>query len=150
LQHLNRFVMQSLGGSVMYFTLAAARLSRDGRTLEFSSAGHPPAIILRPGDAPRFLESASTILGCFDDAVRQESPVEVSLEAGDRVMLYTDGFTDNFNSRREMLGVKGLADIAREASTLPLSQMKQRILDRVAAWRDGPAADDMSLILVEV
>ena len=149
-QHLNRFALQNLGGSVMYFTLAAARLSRDGRSLEFSSAGHPPAIILRPGEAPRFLESASTILGCFDDAVRQQSAVEISLEAGDRVMLYTDGFTDNFNSRREMLGVKGLADIAREASTLPLSQMKQRILDRVAAWRDGPAADDMSLILVEV
>ena len=82
--------------------------------------------------------------------MRQLSAVEISLETGDRVMLYTDGFTDNFDSRREMLGVNGLADIACEASTLPLSQMKQRILDRVAAWRDGPAADDMSLILVEV
>ena len=40
-QHLNRFALQNLGGSVMYFTLAAARLSRDGRSLEFSSAGHP-------------------------------------------------------------------------------------------------------------
>jgi len=107
-------------------------------------------MIFRQGKAPRFLESASTILGCFDDAVGQESAVKVSLEAGDRVMLYTDGFTDNFNLKREMLGVKGLADIARDASTLPLSQMKQQILDRVAAWRDGPAADDMSLILVEV
>ncbi len=149
-QHLNRFVLQSLRGSVMYFTLAAARLSRDGRSLEFSSAGHPPAIILRRGEAPRFLESASTILGCFDDAVSEEPAAETTLDAGDRVMLYTDGFTETFNSRREMLGVEGLAEVAREASTLPLSEMKQRILDRVAAWRDGPAADDMSLILVEV
>ena len=134
----------------MYFTLAAARLSRDGRSLEFSSAGHPPAIIFRRDAAPRFLESASTILGCFDDAVRPEPALEVSLQAGDRVMLYTDGFTDNFNSRREMLGVKGLAEISREASGLPLSEMKQRILERVASWREGPAVDDMSLILVEV
>ncbi len=150
LQHLNRFVIQSLGDSVMYFTLAAARLSRDGRMLEFSSAGHPPAMILRPGQAPRFLESESTILGCFNDAVGKDSAVKISLEAGDRVMLYTDGFTDNFNSQREMLGVKGLAEIAQDASSLPLSAMKQKILDRVAAWRHGPAADDMSLILVEV
>jgi sigma-B regulation protein RsbU (phosphoserine phosphatase) len=149
-QHLNRFALQHLEGSVMYFTMAAARLSRDGRSLEFSSAGHPPAMILRPGESPRFLESASTILGCFDDAVRQESAVHIPLEAGDRVMLYTDGFTDNFNSRREMLGVKGLAELAREASALSLSEMKQQILDRVAAWRAGPATDDMSLILVEV
>jgi sigma-B regulation protein RsbU (phosphoserine phosphatase) len=150
LQHLNRFVIQSLGDSVMYFTLAAGRLSRDGRTLEFSSAGHPPAMIFSPGQSPRFLESASTILGCFDDAVSLDSSVKVAVEPGDRIMLYTDGFTDNFNSRREMLGVKGLAEIAREAASLPLAAMKQQILDRVAAWRVGPAADDMSLILIEV
>ena len=62
LQQLNRFVMHNLGSFFMYFTLAAARLRRDGRSLEFSAAGHPPAMILRPGRAPRFLESASTIL----------------------------------------------------------------------------------------
>jgi sigma-B regulation protein RsbU (phosphoserine phosphatase) len=150
LEHLNRFVLQNLGSFVVYFTLAAARLSRDGRSLEFSSAGHPPAMILRPGQAPRFLESASTILGCFDDAVGPDSAVKIALEAGDRVMLYTDGFTENFDFLGEMLGVKGLAEIARETSSLPLPVMKQRILDRVAAWRKGPAADDMSLILVEV
>ncbi len=150
LQHLNRFVLQNLGGSVMYFTLAAARLSRDGRSLEFSAAGHPPAMILRQGRAPRLLESASTILGCFDDAVSQDSAVRIALEAGDRVMLYTDGFTENFDSRGEMLGVKGLAEIACETSSLPLPMMKEQILDRVAAWRKGPAADDMSLILLEV
>jgi phosphoserine phosphatase RsbU/P len=148
--NLNRFVMQNLGNFVMYFTLAAARLSRDGRSLEFSSAGHPPAMILRPGQAPRFLESANMILGCFEDAVSQDSAVQITIEAGDRIMLYTDGFTDNFDSRGQMLGVKGLAEIAQEASSLPLPMMKQRILERVAAWRNGPAADDMSLILVEV
>jgi phosphoserine phosphatase RsbU/P len=150
LQHLNRFVMHNLGSFFMYFTLAAARLSRDGRSLKFSAAGHPPAMIFRPGQPPRFLESASTILGCFSDAVGQDSAVQISLEAGDRVMLYTDGFTENFDSSGEMLGVNGLAGIAREALGLPLPAMKQQILDKVAAWRKGPAADDMSLILLEV
>jgi len=150
LQHLNKFVIQSLGDSVMYFTLAAARLSRDGRTLEYSSAGHPPAMIFHQGNPTQFLEPSSTILGTFSDAVGPDATVNYSLEAGDRVMLYTDGFTENFNSQKVMLGVKGLAEIAREASRLPLPQMKQQILDRVAAWRNGPAVDDMSLILVEV
>lgn len=150
LQHLNRFVMHNLGNFFMYFTLAAARLRRDGRALEFSAGGHPPAMIFRPGQAPRFLESESMILGCFDDAVQQDSTVEVPLEAGDRMMLYTDGFTENFDSQGQMLGVKGLAEIAGQMSDLPLSVMKQKILDEVAAWRNGPAADDMSLILLEV
>jgi len=149
-QSLNRFALQNLGSSVMYFTAAAARLNRGCRSLDFTAAGHPPAFIFRPGALPRFLESASMILGCFSDVVGQDSAVKISLEAGDRLMLYTDGFTENFNSRHEMLGVEGLAEIAREASALPLPEMKQQILDRVAAWRCGPANDDMSLILVEV
>jgi serine phosphatase RsbU (regulator of sigma subunit) len=66
------------------------------------------------------------------------------------VMLYTDGFTETFNANREMIGIKGLAEIARQASALPLPAMKQQILDRVATWRYGAAADDMSLVLVEV
>jgi PAS domain S-box-containing protein len=149
-QSLNRFALQNLGSSVMYFTAAAARLNRGCRSLDFTSAGHPPAFIFRTGEPPRFLESASMILGCFSDVVGQDSTLRISLEAGDRLMLYTDGFTENFNSLHEMLGVEGLAEIAREASALPLPEMKQQILDRVAAWRCGPANDDMSLILVEV
>jgi hypothetical protein len=33
---------------------------------------------------------------------------------------------------------------------LPLPQMKQEILDRIALFRHGPPADDMSLVLVEI
>jgi hypothetical protein len=28
--------------------------------------------------------------------------------------------------------------------------MKQQIIERVAVWRNGPAADDISLVLMEV
>jgi phosphoserine phosphatase RsbU/P len=150
LQHLNHFAMQSLGESVMYFTLAVARIHREERKMEFGGAGHPPAMVFRKGCEPQLLDSASAILGCFDDAVSHDSTISIPLQPGDRVMLYTDGFTENFNSQREMLGISGLAKIACEASALPLPAMKQRILDRVAAWRHGPANDDMSLVLVEI
>jgi PAS domain S-box-containing protein len=150
LQHLNRFVMHSLGDSVMYFTCATARIRCDGREMEFSAAGHPPAMLFRNSPEPMLLESASAILGCFDDAVSSDSTIKIPLLPGDRVMLYTDGFTENFNSQRQMLGIEGLAKIAGEAFELPLPQMKQEILDRIAAWRYGPANDDMSLVLVEV
>jgi hypothetical protein len=44
----------------------------------------------------------------------------------------------------------GVQNIVRETSFLPFSEMKQGILNRVAAWRDGPPVDDVSLVLVEV
>jgi serine phosphatase RsbU (regulator of sigma subunit) len=66
------------------------------------------------------------------------------------VLIYTDGLTENFNRQREMLGVEGLSEIVRGASDLPLPEMKRQILDSVAAWRSGPATDDVSVVLVEI
>ena len=71
-------------------------------------------------------------------------------DRGDRIVLYTDGITDVFDSRGEMLGVEGVQKFVRETSLLPFGEMKQGILDRVAEWREGPSADDVSLVLVEV
>ena len=41
-------------------------------------------------------------------------------------------------------------EIVREASALPAGQIKQGILDGVAAWRNGPPTDDVSLMLAHV
>jgi serine phosphatase RsbU (regulator of sigma subunit) len=90
------------------------------------------------------------VLGTLPDAVDVNSALHVDLEAGDRIILYTDGLTDVFNSRGEMLGVEGLRNCIRETALLPFNKMKQGILDRVAAWRDGTPVDDVSLVLVDV
>jgi sigma-B regulation protein RsbU (phosphoserine phosphatase) len=150
MKHLNTFVKGNLGSSVFFFTMVAARLNYDNRSLEFAGAGHPPAMIIQPGEAPRLLESRSAVLGLLDDAVDNEAAAEIPVQAGDRVVIYTDGFTETFNSQRDMLGVEGFAEIVRETSKLSLPEMKQQILDRVTAWRNGPAADDMSLVLIEI
>jgi sigma-B regulation protein RsbU (phosphoserine phosphatase) len=126
------------------------RFNRSCRSLQFAGAGHPPVMIVRRGKTPQLLESKSMILGLFENAVEAEAIVEVPLEAGDRIVVYTDGLSENFNARREMLGVDGLGKIVGETLELPLAEMKQQIIERVAAWRNGPAADDISLVLMEV
>ena len=56
----------------------------------------------------------------------------------------------DFNSRGEMLGVAGVQEIVRQVSLLPAEEMKQGILDAVAAWREGSPTDDVSLMLVHI
>jgi PAS domain S-box-containing protein len=148
---LNRFVMQNISSSI-FVTVAAARLDRDARRMVFAGAGHPPGMVVTPGQEPRLLESRSMVLGALPEAeaVGVEATIEVGLDSGDRVVLYTDGITDVFDSRGEMLGVPGVQKFVRETAKLPFGEMKQGILDRVAAWREGPPADDVSLVLVEV
>ena len=90
------------------------------------------------------------VLGALPNAVGSDPSIEVDLEPADRVVLYTDGITDVFDVNGEMLGVEGVQKFVRETADLPLAEMKQGILDRVAAWREGPPIDDVSLVLLEV
>jgi len=149
LRHLNRFVMQSLDSDSFFLTVGAARLDRDARMLELTSAGHPPAMVIHPGEKPQLVESRSAVLGLLPDAVDVEASTKIQLEPGDRVVIYSDGFTECFNPHRDMLGVEGLSEIVRGTSKLSLAEMRDEIVDGVAVWRNGPADDDMSLVLVE-
>jgi sigma-B regulation protein RsbU (phosphoserine phosphatase) len=150
LRELNRFVLHDIGSPVFFITLAVARIDRDGRHMVFAGAGHPPAMIVKPGGEPRLLESRSTVLGAFPDAVAEEASCELGLESGERIVLYTDGVSDLLDSRGERLGIEGIKGLVRETALLPFDEMKRAILERLAAWRDGPPTDDISLVLVEV
>jgi PAS domain S-box-containing protein len=147
---LNRFLIQEIDSSGMFVTVAAARIDAHRRRMVFAGAGHPPAMIARQGQSPILLESRSMILGTLPDAVDVTTSLEVQLQPDDRIVLYTDGITEVFNSRGDMLGIEGVQEIVRRTSSLPPNQMKQGILDGVAEWREGPPTDDVSLMLVHV
>ena len=90
------------------------------------------------------------ILGTLPEAVEEEPTLELELRAGDRIILHTDGITDVFDSRGKKPRIEGVQKIRRETSLLPFREMREDILNRVAAWRQGQVTDDMSLVLVEV
>jgi serine phosphatase RsbU (regulator of sigma subunit) len=70
------------------------------------------------------------VLGALPEAVSPELTLDVNLRQGDRIVLYSDGTTEVFNSRDEMLGVPGLREFVREAALLPLGEMMEGILAR--------------------
>jgi sigma-B regulation protein RsbU (phosphoserine phosphatase) len=150
LSTLNHFALQTFNSSSFFFTVAAARLDRSGRRMVFAGAGHPPCMVAKPGAEPQLLEAQNMMLGALPNAVCHEPVIEVNLEPGDRIFLYTDGVTEVFDEQGEMLGVDGLQNFVREASLLPFEEMLPAILEKIAAWRQGPFADDVTLVLAEV
>jgi serine phosphatase RsbU (regulator of sigma subunit) len=149
-EKLNRLLIEDIASSGMFVTLAAVRISAQQRRMDFAGAGHPPVMVARRGQSPLLLESRCAVLGILPEAVDVSASLEVPLEPDDCIVLYTDGITEVFNSRGEMLGIEGVRELVRQASALPAEQMKQGILDGVAAWRNGPATDDVSLMLAHV
>jgi PAS domain S-box-containing protein len=149
LRRLHDFVHDRIAADGFYFRMAAVRFVQGGRRMTFAAAGHPPAMLVSHGDV-RLLDSRNGILGCLAETAPSEDADEIGLTRGDRLILYTDGLTEVFDSDGEMLGVSGLEELVLRSAKMPLPEMKQTILDGVAAWRNGPLADDLSLVIAEV
>jgi len=147
--HLHDFVQHHIGSDGFYFTMAAARFARGGCHMTFAAAGHPPTMLVSKGGL-RLLDSQNGILGWLSETAPSESVNEIDLAPGDRLVFYTDGLVEVFNRLDDMLGVEGLAALVLQSAERPLGEMKQAILDGVTAWRHGPLADDVSLVIVEV
>jgi PAS domain S-box-containing protein len=149
LRHVHDFVHDRIATDGFYFTMAAMRFSRCGRRATFAAAGHPPAMLVSSGGV-RLLESQNGILGCLAETAPTESVDEIELKSGDRFILYTDGLVEVFNHEEEMLGVEGFSQLVLDSAKHKLPEMRQAILDGVAAWSHGPLVDDVSLVIVEV
>jgi serine phosphatase RsbU (regulator of sigma subunit) len=104
----------------------------------------------RPRCASTPIGEFCNALGLIENAVGNGATIEIPLRPDDRVVIYTDGFTESCDSRERELGIDGFSEIVREAALWPHPEMKQHILDRVAAFRNGPPSDDMSLVIVSM
>jgi len=149
MHRLNEFVVGQIGISGFMFTMAAARLDESARRLTYSGGGHPPAFWISSSGEIRMLESRATILGAIEDAVPEEATDSYDLSPGDRLMIYSDGLTEVWDAQGEMLGIEGLADMAKRSAQLPLAAMRESLIRGVVSFSATPVHDDMSLILLE-
>ncbi len=91
LGRLNRLLMKESGE--LMATALFLLLDRDTGELCYSSAGHPPALVVRRGGEPRYLEGGRSVpLGTSEGSTfRQEADI---VEAGSTLLLYTDGLVE--------------------------------------------------------
>ncbi|WP_432155226.1 SpoIIE family protein phosphatase [Streptomyces sp. bgisy153] len=91
LARLNTLLLHSRGphGSA---TMVLARYRAAERRLVWAQAGHLPPLLVRGGRARCLDRPAGVLLGACDTPLYEEA--ECRLEAGDRVVLYTDGLVE--------------------------------------------------------
>jgi PAS domain S-box-containing protein len=136
-----------------FVTAAYLFLDMKDGIAKYAGAGHPPLLHRHKmsGGATE-LEENGFPLGVSCDA--RYSATTVTLEPGDRILLYTDGIVEAQNPSGDEFGMKRLTSILEETSAFTTCQVADAVLHQIARWTEqSPGegqADDITLLAVDV
>ncbi len=128
-------------------SLFLAKLDPVSGKLDYCSAGHPPAFLLRANGQLELLSEGGLLLGVTPTAPYNRGSIE--LGSGDVLLTYSDGVLESFNNADEEFGYARIEAQLRRAQNDSADAMLFSVLGAVqdfAATR--PLADDMSLVIV--
>ena len=113
-------------------------------TLTLATCGHPPPLLVRRDGSARLVDLPPGLpLGLGDSAVA----VSVPWEAGDRLLLYTDGLSEARDDDGTFLAP---IDLATTIASQPLEDALDSVLERARRHvPDDRLTDDLALVLLE-
>ncbi len=147
---INSLVYQASAAN-RYATLFYAEYDPSMRRLTYVNAGHNPPIVLRNcrGACQVLrLETGGSVIGLFPQEYQRGV---FPHEAGDLVVLFTDGVSESMNVRDEEWGEESLIELAKTCHGLPPLEVMRRLLAAAQAFAAGaPQHDDMTLVVLRV
>ena len=119
---------------------------RDG-TAHYSSAGHPPPLLVGADGNLARLEKGGPIIGQASGLPFEEG--RHRLKPGDRIILMTDGLIEHCNEGGEQYGDTRLEHALTTLVRLPLGPMLDRVMENVMSFGNQSPKDDVSLLGIE-
>jgi serine phosphatase RsbU (regulator of sigma subunit) len=144
---LNEIVIRTAPKRIL-MTFFFGLLDPRTQTLRFASAGHHDPYVYRA--ATRTLESLSS--WGFPLGVRRRDPFRehsVSFEAGDRLILYSDGLIEAVDDDGEPFGFDRFEKTLLDCGRGTADEIKKALLNSVKKFtRNRPPEDDQTLVVV--
>ncbi len=136
---LSRFLISGRFITLIYGVLDVRR-----SIFTYVNAGHCYPFLTAKGRIVE-LEAGGIILGFSSDSKYSET--EVPLQAGESILLYTDGITEAANASGELYGESRLLNLVRANRTLSSAELVRLIKDSVVCFQEEePQSDDITLV----
>jgi sigma-B regulation protein RsbU (phosphoserine phosphatase) len=132
-----------------YCTLLYGVLDLRARRFRYTTAGHPGPIEVSANGARMHDAGGGVPIGVVEAPGYDE--VEIALESGSRVLLYTDGVTECANRSGELFGERRLLEIAAELGAADgasnIAETVQSLRKRLATFAEGEGLrDDITIV----
>ncbi|MCU0560521.1 MAG: SpoIIE family protein phosphatase [Desulfobacterales bacterium] len=131
-----------------YFSIVCMSIDTRRGILTYSGAGHPPPVLVRGPGTLEMLDRRGPVIGSSPGDPYGQS--EVRLEPGDKIILYTDGLTENRGRAGRAFGRERFHQILRESGGRPAAELIRGLHEQVRAFLEGVKPDDdISVLGVE-
>jgi serine phosphatase RsbU (regulator of sigma subunit) len=129
----------------VFVALLCARVDVRSAVLTYANAGLTPPLLRRRDGHCEVLDESGLLLGVMPGARYVDRSVE--LDAGDVVVLYSDGLTE---ARRggEEFGLAGLQRVLEAHARQGAEEILRALLAEVQAFADGPL-DDITVVVLK-
>jgi sigma-B regulation protein RsbU (phosphoserine phosphatase) len=132
-----------------YFTMAYGILDIREKSMDICLAGHQKPIYIPQGGEPQLIGSHGFPIGIFLEADYQSTIFK--FDQGGRLFLHSDGITECMNAEGEEFGLERLQQVLYESSHDDLSEVGERVMVKLEAWKgDGQFDDDISMLAFEI
>lgn len=141
---INRALCQR-AAELRFVTMVLAMIDPDGR-LSYCNAGHnPPFIVGRSG--VRQLPSGGPVVGLLEYARYEQETI--ALEAGDVLVIYSDGVTDARSSTDDEFGEARLLEAIQRAVEKDMPGLVEEIITAVRSFTTGAQQfDDITVMAI--
>jgi sigma-B regulation protein RsbU (phosphoserine phosphatase) len=132
----------------MFVTLACGALELAGGRLELANAGHEPALRVRADGRLEWLAvDNGPALGLIENTPYPRA--EFRLEAGDALVLYTDGVSEAFDPEKRAFGRDGLEIAVRAQARASALDLCAGVIAEVRRFTAGAEqSDDLTLLVL--
>jgi len=134
--------------SSMFVSLFYGVLDFRNGTFKYSCAGHNHPYRIGTSNVAHIEPVRGTVLGV--DASLEYKENLVRLEAGERIIIYTDGIVEAFNAAREEYSDARLQALLAENATATVEELVTLVMDDVGRYAgETEQSDDMTVLAVE-
>lgn len=144
---LNRLVLEEME-TEHYFTMLLADVDLASGRVSLAQAGHPHPLVQRADGTVELVGGGGLPVGLIEDAEFER--FEITLETGDRLLLYSDGITECPDAGGGFFEEEGLIDLAGQLRRLPGQEFLEAMVWTLAqSTGTEEFPDDISAALLE-
>ena len=131
-----------------FFTMILGEVDRQSGKGTLVQAGHPNPVLLQSSGAMLILGNGGLPIGVLPVASYEETTFR--FDAGDKLLIYSDGFTDTHSDEGIAFSDERLHSLLNANLRLPTAQLMYDMIHHLRAWQGSTKLqDDVTILILE-